>query len=177
MASVRIPKSFLYAILVVSRQLALSLDRSLFDDWGAFLDFFGDRERETYLAVLNRFSQMDEIDFDHTSEVHGLKDLTLISRIWSRACFFAGEHVWLPRNDLIFARSALQSGLQLIEPGARPTDSEITNTRMRLSECEAVFEQRVTANALRRAQAVEHFNSSLHFEHIPIDDLVDIESC
>jgi hypothetical protein len=158
---IKLSKNFFNGVFLTVRQVQLSLDRSLLDDWGNLISFFSCRSYVGDLA--EAFDSLISAYSDSDSGPGG----SIFQNISTGSLIFGGY--FMSVDEMIFLRQALLDFFALLQKSA--SHEEIVNLRLRFYGIEESMRKRI-GREVSSFDAVEHFNQAAHLECKEIHDFV-----
>ncbi len=162
----RIDTNFLLGLYLFIRQLQLSIDRSLNDDWTKLVRYLD--SKTSIQMVLDRLQSMSTINLEDKIAIEGVYKPTLSKGFWGT---FIARKSCLTDEELIYIYAQLKILVSLLKNNS-PDHKELIELRMNLFHSEALVANRISKRNLVNKEFVEHFNQNEFLSFESIDKLV-----
>ncbi len=158
-------QKFLLGLFLFIRQLQLSIDRSLNDDWKKLAVYL--KSKASIQDVLERLISISKLDLKK-SRLHSSKR-SLPKRLLPS--FFSRLNT-LTENEIIFIYSRLQSVSVILSDHEPPNRQELISLRYDLYQAEELVKGKIEKSAVKDKEYVAHFNQNKHLVFRELDELV-----
>ena len=172
MESVSVTRNQLCMALATTRQLARSLDKSIFGEWQGLVSFFRDRGAEVHKLVLESLRSSLSSEYDDSMK-DAFKDKSRLARGISKLqlSFFGKTN--LRKHELFLVSKAIRDALHMIDDDKTPSHEETAAIRLRLSKNEALLSQIADSNILKISTHVDHYNASDCHERLALEEILE----
>ncbi len=161
----RLDKNFLLGLYLFLRQLQLSIDRSLNDDWAALVEYLS--YKTSVQEVLDKLQSASTIDLEKRA---GDKvERPCLSKGLSSV---VGRKNCLSNEEIIYIYAKLKTIASFLVGDSAPHREALINLRMDLLHSEELVKIRISKKYLTSKEFVEHFNQNEALACKGIDELV-----
>lgn len=161
----RFEKSFLLGLYLFLRQLQLSIDRSLNDDWAALVEYLSCKT--SVLKVLDKLQSASTIDLEKSAD-----DEVEKPRLSRGLSSVVGRKNCLSDKELIFIYAKLRTMATFLLKDKAPDREVLINLRMDLQHSEELVRSRISSKSLTDKEFVEHFNQNESLACKGVEELV-----
>lgn len=158
-------QKFLLGLFLFLRQLQLSIDRSLNDDWEKLVVYL--KSKTSIQEVLERIISISKLDLKKSS-LHASKQ-SLPKRLLPS--FFCRLNT-LTENELNFIYRRLKSCSVILSDHEPPGRQQLISLRYDLYQAEELVKGKMEKSAVKDKEYVTHFNQNKHLIFREIDELV-----